>query len=124
MIYVAGPYYHADAAVIERRMELVYTLLAQLTARGNNVVTPMLMHAVVLRYDLPNNYEYWGKLSEDLLSRCDEMVVLKTEGWDKSMGLMAEIKLCEAKGIPYRFVTEEEVNADCSVHRRVAAVSN
>lgn len=109
MIYVAGPYRHKDAAVIQERMEVVYRVMADLMREGQNCCSPMLMHAVVKRHDLPNNFEFWDNYSFDMLGRCSSMMVIRQHGWDRSKGVEAEIKFALERGIPitYREVDDE-----------------
>lgn len=108
MIYVAGPYYDKDPAVIEKRMDAVYAFLAALTAQGKRAVTPMLMHEVVKRYELPNNYEFWGEYSKELLYQCTELYVLCLPGWTKSGGLADEMEFAKKRNMPIKFFEEDD----------------
>lgn len=107
MIYVAGPYYHRDSEVIGHRMEQVYSYMAELTKQGEICVSPMLMHSVVIRYDLPNNFAFWGKYSLLLLSKCSKIHVLKLQGWDVSSGVSAEVDFALNHNIAITYIKAE-----------------
>lgn len=104
MIYVAGPYYDKDPSVIQMRMDVIYEVMAELTKRGEVAVSPMLMHPIAVKYELPNTFEFWDKYSFELLSKCDRMIVVQMEGWNKSRGVEAEIEYCYIRGIPVEYI--------------------
>lgn len=90
MIYVAAPYYHKDAFVTQQRMEAVYDYLHYAVKAGEFATSPLLMHSVVVRYKLPETFDFWDNYCLNMLKRCDKMVVLKLVGWDSSQGVKAE----------------------------------
>lgn len=106
MIYIAAPYYDPNKEVIERRMEIVYEVIAEFTRLGNIVVSPMLMHPVVVRHDLPNTFQFWDKYSFALLEKCDRMVVIQMKGWETSRGVQEEIEFCNQFNIPVEYVSQ------------------
>lgn len=107
MIYVASPYWHQDQSIINERMEIVYSIVAKLMRDGNSAVTPMLMHEVVLRHNLPNDFAFWGDYSFNLLKRCDELHVVTIDGWDRSRGVAEEIRFARELNIPVVFIDDE-----------------
>jgi hypothetical protein len=104
MIYVASPYYDPDPSVIESRMEVVYEVMAGLMKEGNHCVSPMLMHPVVKKHDLPNTFDYWENYSYDMLKRCDEMLVIQLPGWEESRGVKAERDFCNLHNVPIDYL--------------------
>lgn len=104
LIYIAGPYYHRHQSFIDNRMEAVYAHAAKLMREGHHSCSPMLMHEVVKRHDLPNNFEFWSDYSFNMLKRCDEMHILMLDGWSTSKGVLAEIKFCSQNMIPFEFI--------------------
>jgi hypothetical protein len=44
------------------------------------------------------------------LRRCDEVVVLMLDGWERSEGVQAEIRIAEALGKPVRYRAAEDAN--------------
>jgi hypothetical protein len=81
MIYIAAPYYSPYPCI-----------------------TPMFFHPVVKLHELPNDFAFWGDLSLDLLKRCDEMHLLKLEGWSVSRGVKEELDFCHKNGIKVSYV--------------------
>lgn len=106
MIYIAGPYWHQDPDIIDDRMRVVYGVMANLMRDGHHCISPMLMHSVVVRHNLPNDFDYWGEYSYNLLRRCDKMIVLTLQGWDISRGVKAEIDFCKENNIPIEYHPE------------------
>lgn len=106
MIYIAGPYYHTDPDVIEYRMTLVYAAMSMLIEQGFHPVSPMLMHEVVTRYQLPNDFEFWGTYSLNMLKHCSKMIVITSDGWSKSRGVTEEIKFATENNIPIEYIDE------------------
>jgi hypothetical protein len=104
MIYVASPYGHADPTVVQGRMEQVYAVMAIYMRHGIHCVTPLSMHEICIRHDLDGSFAFWEKYCFDILKRCDSMLVLKSEGWEVSRGVQAEIKFCEEHNIPVEYL--------------------
>lgn len=109
MIYVASPYWDKDQRIINERMEVVYSIVAKLMQGGVHAVTPMLMHEVVLRHELPNDFVFWGEYSFNLLKRCDAIHVIMIDGWDKSRGVEEEIRFAHELNIPVVFIDRHGV---------------
>lgn len=109
MIYLAGPYYHNDPTIIQARMEIMYEILAYFMKREIYCSSPMLMHAVVKRHNLPNNFEYWDKYSYNLLKGAEGMFVMTLEGWETSRGVRKEIEFCIKNKIPVFFLDIEKI---------------
>lgn len=104
MIYIAAPYYHPDKTVINQRMELVHGYMASLMRDGYHCVSPMLFHEIVNKYELPNDFSFWGAHSLDLLSRCDSMTVIMLDGWRESRGVSEEIRYCTENNKEVKYV--------------------
>jgi len=107
MIYLAAPYYHKNSDITQERMEKVYAVASELMLRGRHVTTPLFMHEVVDRFELPGDFEYWKAYCFDILKRCDEMHILCLPGWAESRGIKAEIEFCREHNIP--IVNVEEI---------------
>lgn len=104
LIYLAGPYSDPDPEVIASRMERFYATHARLLARGDVLVSPLLNHAVVGRPDVGGDWSYWQRYSETLLARCDELWVVRIDGWDTSKGVQGEIAFAQSRAIPVRYI--------------------
>ena len=104
LVYIASPYNHEDSEVTQDRMETVYAVASELMLQGKDVTTPLFMHEVVKRFELPSTFEYWEAYCFNILRRCDEMHVLCLPGWSESRGVKAEIEFCYKHCIPVKYV--------------------
>jgi hypothetical protein len=73
MIYLASPYSHPYAMI-----------------HGH----PLVVHG------LPTDWSYWEAFDRGHIERCDSLVVLTLEGWQKSVGVAAEIEIARELGRP------------------------
>ena len=49
------------------------------------------------------------RLDLQLLNKCDKLIVLQLEGWDRSLGVQLGIAFALGKGIPIMYLTLDEV---------------
>lgn len=112
MIYLASPYSHHSATVMERRFTLVMGATASLLRNGNVIYSPILhFHPLSLAHDLPGNFEFWKNINMGMLEKADELWVLRLDGWEDSIGVAAEIDFAEKKFIQTVYV----LPSDCGV---------
>lgn len=108
MIYLAGPYSHESSVIKNNRFEKLTDVAAQLMNEGNIVYSPIThSHPIAIKHSLPGDWGYWQASCEAMLSRCDKMVIVKMEGWEKSVGLAGEIEIANALGIPIEYYKGE-----------------
>lgn len=104
LVYLAAPYTHEKPSVVESRMARLCVVDAALMQQGVMTASPLLKHFLLQHSDLPGDWNYWKDYAEVLLSKCDKMIVVTMLGWDDSVGVRAEIKLCERFGIPVEYI--------------------
>ena len=102
--YLAAPYTHKLAAVVEQRMMDLCKADAALMKRGVFTASPLLKHYIVTHETLPTDFEYWQEYSVELMQRCDFLLVLMLDGWDQSRGVLAEIRDAERLGMPVYYI--------------------
>jgi nucleoside 2-deoxyribosyltransferase len=108
LIYLASPYNHTDARVREARYRAAMHCVAESMMdvrewNGRKVVvySPIVHnHPTSLLYTFPREWEFWRALDFPMLERCDRLVVLKLEGWDRSVGVTAELSFARDLGKP------------------------
>jgi hypothetical protein len=101
MIYLAIPY----SGIEELSFKISCMVTAFLMKTGKTVYSPIVHgHILATKYDLPADREFWLKHDLDILCRCDELYVVAMEGWDKSVGVLAEIREAQKLEIPIKFV--------------------
>ncbi len=107
LIYLAAPYSSKDPKVTEERIRQFCRADANLSALGIATISPLLKHLVLQYEPLPGDWNYWKDYSETLLRKCDKMIVLMLDGWQESVGVQAEIELCQQLNIPIKYMLPE-----------------
>lgn len=91
LIYLASPYNHEQAFMRHRRYQSAVVAVAHLLHEGLFVYSPILHnHPISCFRDLGRGMEYWEAFDFAMLDRCDELRVLKLNGWDISEGVTKE----------------------------------
>lgn len=104
LCYIAMPYSHKDEAVIQQRMEKFYKISADLLNEGKLPISPVLNHPICERHKIPGSYTFWKEYSQTLLSKCDELIVLRMPGWEESIGVLDEIRFAIQLNIPIKYM--------------------
>lgn len=108
LVYLAGPYSsHPDKEAL-MKIIMHFSGSYMMTNRTHHVVSPLFNHySLGLVPQMGTDYAFWGDYSRNLLPRCDEMIVLKLPGWDKSTGVDDEIRLATELGIRITYIDIE-----------------
>lgn len=110
MIYVSAPYTHPEINVIDNRMLRVTKYSAYLLLNRYHLICPLTMgHAFSLKYNQPNNQDFWLDWCYNLLKRCDEMHVLMIDGWKESNGVQKEITFAIINNIPIKYIESQTI---------------
>lgn len=107
--YLASPYSHSDPAVREARFEAACRATAALIRQGKIVLSPVVHSHPLCRFGLPGDWEAWQRQDLAHLEACDEVLVLKLDGWQQSRGVQAEIAMARALGKPVSFIEPNDV---------------
>ena len=92
MIYLASPYTHEQAAVMERRFELACAVVAELVKEDHVIYSPIAhFHPIAVRHELPRDFSFWQRQNLSMLSKADTLLVLRLDGWETSKGVANEI---------------------------------
>lgn len=100
MIYLASPYSDADPAVEQARFDAVCRAAAVLMRRGLLIFSPIAHSHPIARFGLPTDWSFWQRYDSAMLTKCDELWVLTLPGWDRSVGVQAEVRLANELGKP------------------------
>lgn len=113
LVYLASPYSHPDPAVKQERFETICRVQAELLNQYGNehgFIGPIAASHCIAQYgQLPTDWEFWNKQDELLISKCDELWVIKMDGWEGSIGVQAEIGIALGKRIPIHFLSLNEI---------------
>lgn len=105
IIYIASPYSHSDENVRLARFQKVAEYAGELTAGGKLAFSPITYgHVLATIKEMPTDWEFWQSFCISFLSKCDELHVLKLDGWDKSQGVEAEINWAVEHIIPVKYI--------------------
>ena len=109
LFYIASPYSHHDPKVVEERVNDALKCVEHITL--NWEVTPfspvLYTHKIQESGTVPP--KGWYAYDLGFLAKCDELIVLKLDGWNNSFGIALEIGFAMGKGIPIRYLTLEEI---------------
>jgi len=105
IIYLASPYTDPDPAIMEQRYLVVAKSIADLTLQGHLVFSPIVQfHSIAVAFDLPKNFGFYQKFNMAMLSRCDELAVLRLPGWKESVGVQNEIRMAGIWEMPIAYL--------------------
>lgn len=105
LIYLAQPYSDDDPKIREERFRLGAKKAAEFMNQGMTIFSPISMcHPMSIYGKLPGNWEFWEKFDRAYLSCCKKVIVYKLEGWEKSTGVQAEIKIAQELDIPVEYI--------------------
>ncbi len=116
LVYLASPYAHPDERIREARYRaamhfVAESMLAPVPRRWDVVhrvfYSPIVHnHPLALIYPTPTAWEFWRAIDFPMLERCDRLVVLRLEGWDRSVGVQAEVEHARSLGKPVHHVDD------------------
>src|SRR5271157_2948411 len=105
MVYLASPYTHADPAVQEQRFKDVSRCAAILMECGVFVFCPIAHFTpIAVHGQLPHGWEFYRPFDIAFLRLCKAMLVCCLEGWDKSIGVKAEVAIATELSIPVGYL--------------------
>jgi hypothetical protein len=105
VIYLASPYSHPDDNIRENNYRLVSKIAADMIANGDVVISPIAYGHPLLDFtEMPSDWKFWSDFCLAMLAKCDEMLVCKMPGWNKSRGVAEEIKYAKEHKIPVTYI--------------------
>jgi Domain of unknown function (DUF1937) len=107
MIYLASPCSHPDPLVRQARFDAACRITAELIRAGRNAFSPIVHGHPLIRFGLPTDWTFWQRFDQEYLRRCDEVFVLKIDGWQESEGVQAEVALASALGKRVEYLSPE-----------------
>jgi nucleoside 2-deoxyribosyltransferase len=112
MIYLASPYSNPNPPVRQARFDAACLAVSRLIHAGQVVFSPIVHGHPLVRFGLPTDWAFWQRFDREYLERCDEMLVLKIDGWRESEGVQAEMTLASALGkrVGYLDLESTELN--------------
>lgn len=109
LVYLASPFSHTSNKVMLKRRKDIDSIGAKLQCKHRNVaifppITISDTYAKISKGKLGHTFDSWRKIDFYTISKCDEVWVVKMEGWDRSIGVIAEIEYAKSLKIPVKFI--------------------
>jgi len=104
VIYIASTYSGTPQERNQRHRE-VQAYTAHLLSQGLTAISPIVHnHSMAALHRLPHDFKFWQNYCLNLLAVCDCMHVLMLTGWEKSIGVQAEIAEAHALEITVKYI--------------------
>lgn len=104
MIYLASPYTHPNAEIQAKRYQETLQIVTKMFGQGYHVLNPIVYGYWIIQSGSKGDWQTWANFDTVILNLCDQFWVLKLDGWDKSVGIAAEIKIAKSLGRDIVFV--------------------
>jgi hypothetical protein len=107
--YLGSPYSSTDPVIRNNRyLEACHVTAAML--KQNLIVFSPIVHCHMLAemYDLPTDFTFWEHYCLGMLRQASEIVVLRLDGWEQSIGLRQEVSYAHANSIPVRSIAAKD----------------
>ena len=114
LIYIASPYYHTDPSVVIDRVDELKTIVHTIMHNwnGKTPFSPILNTLGTNEVSISPPPMGWYAYNLTFLDKCDEMWIIKQEGWNLSIGIAIETTYAELKGIPIYKMSTEMIQLD------------
>jgi hypothetical protein len=110
LVYLASPLTHKDETVRQERSRAAAQACGWLMSNYQDIhfFSPVVYtHLLGSECTLPYQWEFWAKLDECMISRCQEIWVLTIPGFKTSVGVSAEREIAKRLGVPIKFVVRQ-----------------
>lgn len=110
LYYLASPYTHELDSIKKERFEKVqHAAVVLLTEAPLYTFSPIAYNHPMCSFDLPGDWPFWEEYDKAFIDHSDGLIVLTLDGWDKSVGVKAEIEYSKEIGIPVYYISYEEI---------------
>ena len=111
-VYLCSVYsLDADKDLMQKRYEYTRKRLYKLLLTGTAFFSPIVhCHEVAKHHDMPKTWEFWEKLDLQYIDSCSSLSVLMMPGWERSVGITAEIKYAVSIGKPISYLNCDDYN--------------
>jgi hypothetical protein len=100
-IYLAIPYTGSE----NESFRVINLVAGMLINQGHIVLSPVShTHPIAVECDLPKDWKFWKRQDESFIGWCDELHIVKLNGYEKSKGVNAEIKIAKRIGKPIKYI--------------------
>lgn len=105
MIYLASPFSSPDRQIEFERYRAALNYTHQQLAWGRIIFSPIVYcYPIAVNHGLPGDFKFWREFNFAVIERCDELRILRLDGWRESVGVQAEAEFAKSKNIPVHMV--------------------
>lgn len=99
--YLASPYTGNESL----NYNATLAVAARLFKEGHCFFSPIIHnHNVAMQFNMPLEFKFWREYDILMLSKCDELWVIKLPGFEHSKGLAAEIFYARQHAMPITYI--------------------
>ena len=111
LFYLAAPYASQDPEIMAMRVVVINNVAAAIFEKGDWVFSPISHNHPIKQHNRCLDREIWMPFDLHMLSLCDELLVLKLDGWEQSIGVDVEIKYAQILNKPVQYILPDELHA-------------
>jgi hypothetical protein len=101
LIYLATPYSHNEMEIREWRYREINKFAAYLIRLGVHVYSPIShLHEITKVGEFPMDFDFWEENCHLFCSLCVGMIIYTQPGWEKSIGVHAEVDFMNERNKP------------------------
>ena len=111
-VYLACPFSHKNPMVRKRRVFISTMCAAMILKNGYMVYSPLTHTSSIAEFLPPENecsWKYWKDISLTFVDWADELWVIMLNGWQKSIGVAAEIKHANKNQMKTRYYYPKDI---------------
>lgn len=107
LIYVASPYSHESKAVEEVRYLATCDFIVERLSRDPSVTyfSPIVYAHQLIKQNphLGTTADDWVEYNWNIFHQCDEVALLRLDGWEESKGVTMELEWAYQASIPVKY---------------------
>ena len=97
VIFISAPFNNVDKDTIRENVKQQARYAVHLLKKDICFVSPILTGTKILDfYNLDSRYNAWSLMCVQYIDLCTEVHILDLPGWNKSKGVLAEIRYAQA----------------------------
>lgn len=91
-IFIISPYSDPDNVEVLLRVHATEQYFLSLIRQGHFPVSVIVScHHLTVKYKVLNTFDFWSDYCLSEMATCDEVHLLKLEGWETSVGVISEL---------------------------------
>lgn len=108
VFYLASPFSDPVARTRHKRFKAACLCCVALFKEGHYVFSPIAhSYPIALIGQIGHDFGLWRGYDLEMISRCDALMVLTIDGWDRSIGVRAEMDEAARLGKPIYYVDQD-----------------